>query len=196
MVSTTRYWKNVFLSFFFALVPLSQSYARGIEVESGELLRDSQDFIINAQFSIDLNPTLSDALRQGLPLHFVIDFDITGPRWYSWYHAVASGFLSNNERRIRLSYHAISRQYRVTHGSFYHAFSRLEEALAEVSKVKNWRVLQVDQFNKGAELEGRIRMRLDTEQLPKPFQINLIGDEDWIVVSDWLSLIAAPRSVQ
>lgn len=193
MVFTMRYWKNL-ISVFCALLPFSLAYARGIEAQSGELLRENNFYTINALFSIDLNPKLKDALQQGIPLQFVAEFDITGPRWYSWYHAVASGFLSHNEQRMRLSYHAISRQYRVTRGSLYHAFSKLEEALGDISRVKAWRVLEVDQFNTEAELEGRIRLSLDTAELPKPFQINLIGDQDWNLVSDWLTLTA--RGVQ
>ena len=30
-----------------------------------------------------------------------------------------------------------------------------------------------------------VRMRLDTAQLPKPFQLNAIASRDWTLESDW-----------
>jgi hypothetical protein len=33
--------------------------------------------------------------------------------------------------------------------------------------------------------QAAIRMRLDTAQLPKPFQLNAVASRDWNLASDW-----------
>jgi hypothetical protein len=35
-------------------------------------------------------------------------------------------------------------------------------------------------------------MRLDTAQLPKPFQVNAIASRDWSLASDWHRWTLAP----
>lgn len=32
---------------------------------------------------------------------------------------------------------------------------------------------------------GAVRLRLDTSQLPKPFQVNALGSREWQLSSDW-----------
>ena len=41
-------------------------------------------------------------------------------------------------------------------------------------------------------LEASLRMRLDTAQLPKPFQLNAIASRDWTLASDWHRWIFTP----
>ena len=38
---------------------------------------------------------------------------------------------------------------------------------------------------KDVTYQAGIRMRLDTAQLPKPFQLNAIASRDWTLASDW-----------
>jgi hypothetical protein len=43
----------------------------------------------------------------------------------------------------------------------------------------------------GGNTHARIRLRLDTSMLPKPFQVSALTDRDWTLVSDWANLPAA-----
>ena len=38
--------------------------------------------LLNAEFDLALNPTLEEALQKGIPLYFVLEFELTRPRWY------------------------------------------------------------------------------------------------------------------
>jgi hypothetical protein len=40
--------------------------------------------------------------------------------------------------------------------------------------------------------QAGIRMRLDTTQLPKPFQLNAIASRDWTLASDWHRWMITP----
>ena len=43
------------------------------------------DYYLEANFEVGLTHTLEDALNKGLPLHFVIEFELIRPRWYTLY---------------------------------------------------------------------------------------------------------------
>ena len=38
--------------------------------------------MLNAEFDLTLNATLEEALQRGVPLYFVLEFEISRPRWY------------------------------------------------------------------------------------------------------------------
>ena len=40
-------------------------------------------------------------------------------------------------------------------------------------------------LKRDASYQAAVRMRLDTSQLPKPFQVNAIASRDWTLTSDW-----------
>ena len=41
-----------------------------------------------------------------------------------------------------------------------------------------------------------VRMRLDTSQLPRPFQINALTNRDWTLSSDWFNLRLPPEAAK
>jgi hypothetical protein len=84
-----------------------------------------------------------------------------------------------------LTYHALTRQYRLSTGALHQSFSSLDEALRVLSRLRNWQVLAADRVLPGESFDAALRMRLDTTQLPKPFQIEAISNRDWILTSDW-----------
>jgi hypothetical protein len=51
--------------------------------------------------------------------------------------------------------------------------------------VRGWRVLEPDQVRPGAQYEAQVRLRLDTAQLPKPFQVNALTNREWTLSSEW-----------
>ena len=46
-------------------------------------------------------------------------------------------------------------------------------------------MLERDQVSPERSYEAGVRMRLDTAQLPKPFQLTAITNRDWALASDW-----------
>jgi hypothetical protein len=43
----------------------------------------------------------------------------------------------------------------------------------------------LDQLVKGTRYEAAVRLRLDVNALPKPFQINALASRDWTLQSEW-----------
>ena len=154
--------------------------AEGIEVRSATLEAAEEAYELSASFEIVLSPALLEALLRGVPLYFVADVHITRARWY-WFDEV----VVSQEFGHRLSYNALTRHYRVASGALFQNFETLEEALSVVSHLTRRAVAERNALNKGEEYTVAVRMRLDTSQLPKPFQVNALTSRDWNLSSDW-----------
>jgi hypothetical protein len=150
-------------------------------MRSAEIVRGDTGYVLNADIELDLNPRLIDAVSRGISLYFTTQLVIEQPRWY-WLDKVVV------ERTLdyRLYYHAITRSYRLSIGSIHQSFDDLESAVRTMTRVRNWYVADFDALETGASHQVSIRFRLDTSQLPKPFQVTAIGSSDWNVGTEWL----------
>ena len=57
--------------------------------------------------------------------------------------------------------------------------------MAALARVRGWPVADAGALDKRGGYQAAIRMRLDTTQLPKPFQLNAVASSDWNLASDW-----------
>jgi hypothetical protein len=155
-------------------------HAEGIEVNRAALVAGEEGYFLQADFEVQLNPTLADALNKGVPLYFLLEFEVIRPRWY-WFNEK----LLKTQQQYRLSYNALTRQYRLGVGSLFQNFSALSEALDFLSRVRRRQVLESGMLDKGNTYTAGVRMRLDVSQLPKPFQLNALASRDWNFGSEW-----------
>jgi len=155
----------------------------GIHVKLAELSLNGGEYYLEANFEVGLTPTLEDALNKGLPLHFVVEFELIYPRWYTAY--LWNKSVAELELHYRLSYNALTRQYRLSFGALHQNFDTLNEALALLGRVRPRFVVDADALDEDKVYEAAIRMQLDVSQLPKPFQINALASRDWNLASEW-----------
>lgn len=167
-----------------------------IEVSNPQLLAVDDGLAVSADFRFELNPRLEEAVTKGVSLHFVADLELTRPRWY-WLDEK----LITRSQTWRLSYHALTRQYRLTNGGGLHqSFASLGDALLMLSRLRNWLVIDRNEraVRAGETYLAAVRLRLDITQLPRPFQISALGNKEWTLASDWktwiLTLPAAPAA--
>ena len=158
------------------------------KLATGELSRGA--FTVNARFAIRLNATLEDALQQGVPLTFRLDFYLTRPRVYSYWRQLATWFEPTASQQYKLSYHSLSGQFRVSAGSLYLNFPRLDDALMVIGATRGWQVLTASQVGSTSvtDFAGNLRLRLDTTQLPLPFQLNILKSSEWALDSGMVPL--------
>jgi len=154
--------------------------AEGIDVSRAALVTAEEGYFLEADFGVALNPTLEDALNKGVPLYFLLEFEIIRPRWY-WFNEN----ILDTRQQYRLSYNALTRQYRLGVGSLFQSFGALAEALDFLSRVRRRQVLEPGVLTKGNTYTAGVRMRLDVSQLPKPFQLNALASRDWNFGSEW-----------
>jgi hypothetical protein len=163
-----------------AICAAAPARSQGIDVQRAALVQVEEGYVLEADFAIALTHPLEDALNKGVPLYFALEFELIRPRWY-WFNEK----LANARQQYRLSYNALARQYRVSLGKLYQNFSSLPEALAFLSRVRLRDVVETGALAKGSTYIAAVRMRLDTSQLPRPFQITAVGSRDWSLPSDW-----------
>ena len=162
------------------LVVAVAAHAEGIEVRNAALVAGEEGYFLEADFEIVLNPTLEEALNKGVPLYFLLEFEVMRPRWY-WLNEK----VLNTQQQYRIAYNALTRQYRLGLGSLYQNFGSLSEALDFLSRVRRRQVLEPGMLSKGSTYVAGVRMRLDVSQLPKPFQLNALASRDWNFGSEW-----------
>jgi hypothetical protein len=154
--------------------------AEGIEVKSAALVPDDDGWSLEADFDIQFSPRLEEAINRGVPLYFVVEFELARPRWY-WLDEKPVQV----SQTYKISYTPLLRQYRVSVGNLYQNFTRLDEVTRVLSRLRGWHVADKGALKKDTTYQAGLRMRLDTAQLPKPFQVNAIASRDWTLASDW-----------
>ncbi len=179
--SFSHLWLSLFLSFGLLFTPILKA-EESIDLRNGSLAlsADGTAWVVAADFKMTLSPSLEDAVSRGLVLYFVAEFELVRPRWY-WRddRAVAT------KLNYRLSYHALTRQFRLSANGFQSSYANLQEALGVISRLRGWRVADADKIKRGENAEAWLRLRLDTSQLPKPFQVSAINNRDWSPESEW-----------
>ncbi len=154
--------------------------ADDIEVTDVRLVATEDGVVLAADFAFDLNPRLAEAVTNGVPLYFAVEFELTRPRWY-WFDEKAAV----KRLQLRLSYHALSRHYRLSTGVLQQNYPTLEEALNVLRRVRNWQVVDRGAALADATYEAAVRMRLDVTLLPKPFQLSALTSRDLNLESAW-----------
>ena len=144
---------------------------------------------LNAQFDFEPSAALEDLIRRGIPVYFAIDFELVRTRWY-WFNKR----LASVTRTYRLSYNPLTRQFRLSRGALPQPFDTLDEALATIRTVRDWKVADRGVAELRDHLLPRVRLRLDITMLPKPFQVDSLTNHDWALASDWQPVTIAADS--
>jgi len=176
------------LSWLAALALLSMPAAAvaderiGVMAASLDQLRDGGNgaIVLNATFEFELPQALEEAVQKGIALYFNTEFELFRKRWYWFDRKIASQTLV-----YRLSFSPLTRQYRLARGGLSQSFDSLEEALALLKSVRDWKVADKSMLSPRDDYDAQVRMRLDVSQLPKPFQVNAITSREWNLASDW-----------
>ena len=154
--------------------------AEGIAVRGATLEMNDDGWQLEANFDVQFSSRLEEAVNRGVPLYLVVDFEISRPRWY-WFDEKPI----QASQTYKISYTPLLRQYRLSMGSQYQNFTRFDEVTRVLSRLRGWQIADKGAFKKDQVYQASLRMRLDTAQLPKPFQLNAVASRDWTLSSDW-----------
>ncbi|HCG52235.1 MAG: DUF4390 domain-containing protein [Betaproteobacteria bacterium] len=154
--------------------------ADGVQLTSVKLDATEDGYQLNADFEILLASSLLETIRKGVPLYFVVEFEMSRGRWY-WLDEVS--IRATRERRV--SYLPLAEQYRLNTAGISQNLSTADDVRRVLSRIRSWTIAERGKFKPGDKFEAAIRFRLDTAQLPKPFQLNTFGSREWNLSSDW-----------
>ena len=154
-----------------------------VDVSQMRLERTEEGVLLSTNLKFDLPPVIEDALQKGIPMFFVAEAVLFRDRWY-WYDKQ----IATVARHMRLSYQPLTRRWRlvVSHIQIGNSglalgqnFDTQEEALAAVQRISRWRIAETGDLEEGSRYNVDFKFRLDTSQLPRPFQIGVVGQGDW-----------------
>ncbi|MFC3874332.1 DUF4390 domain-containing protein [Neisseria musculi] len=192
MAFITRLFKNSKLLLLPVLLAASfQTAAEGISaIRMQAVLTSSGQMLVSSRFKTDLPDQLKQALNQGVPLTFTLNYQLSAPTIAAYRFKFGQLVGSDSSIQYKLSYHPLTNRYRVAVGTFSTEYNSLETALRGVGAVANWRVLGSGALSGVGPRESKaeIRLALSTAQLPKPFQINALTSKSWQLDSGWQPL--------
>ncbi|HLP98146.1 MAG TPA: DUF4390 domain-containing protein [Sideroxyarcus sp.] len=164
----------------------SAASAGGIAINKAEARLTEEGYQLSADFDIELSPPVENALKHGVTLNFISELAINRSRWY-WLDTD----VAREEQVAKLSFNALTQQYRITRGSLFQSFTELKDALRILGHQVAQPVPQALLDKRGGGYFSRLlkkgsdccsasaQMRLDVTQLPKPLQVNALTSEDW-----------------
>ena len=158
-----------------------------IPVTRASLHVDEGDVLLSAEFDLSLTPALEQALDKGVALYFTIDFELSRTRVLWFPEKVAEWSIT-----YRVSYSTLTRQYHVSSGPLGQTFEALDDVERFIGHVASRPVAKAGDLARGASYEAAVRMKLDVNQLPKPFQLNALASREWQLASDWYRFDFSP----
>ena len=145
--------------------------AQSVELKTLKLERRDGELVLEFGTRLSLGPAIEDALQRGVPMYFVAQTVVYRNRWY-W----RDERVTRVSRSWRLAYQPLTGSWRVSLGGLSQGFPTLSEALAPLTRVSGWRLLEGEKLDAGERYYVDFSFRLDNSQLPQPMQIDLGGD--------------------
>jgi hypothetical protein len=169
-----------------AVVWPAAAQSHGAAVTQMRLENGDDGIYLSATVQFELPPLVEDVLDKGIALHFVAEAELYRERWY-W----ADRKVAQVTRYMRLAYQPLTRRWRLNVApvpisanagfgvSLNQNFDSLEEALDAVKRVGRLRLGDASEIGEDGTHPVVFRFRLDTTQLPRPFQIGMVGQSEW-----------------
>lgn len=155
------------------------------EVAQLQVERMPEGVFLSASVGFDLPANIEDALLKGVPMYFVAEVELLRDRWYWYDKKVLSA-----ERHMRLAYQPLTRRWRLNVASgaisstsmglaLNQSFDSLSDAMAAVQRLSRWKIAELAEIDPEQRHTLEFNFRLDVSQLPRPFQIGVLGQSEW-----------------
>lgn len=150
-----------------------------------QLQRDGEALLLSATLNWRLPDLVLDALRQGIPVHFIAEANLLQERWY-WRDVE----LLTAARYLRLSYQPLTRRWRLYTGrqpfegkglgvALSSAYDTVQEAVQAMQRIVRWHIGAVADLPSSGSAVLQLRFRIDLSHFPRPLQIGALGRSDW-----------------
>lgn len=148
--------------------------AQGIELPLLDVTRQEGGLVLDFTVRPILSRAVEDAMQRGVPLYFVAQANVYRPRWYWRDDRVASA-----TRTWRISYQPLTSSWRVSLGALSQTAASAQEALAVATRALHWKIADAADIEPGEHYYVDFSYRLDSNQLPRPMQLDLAAQSDW-----------------
>ena len=172
---------SIFFSFWMILFLSSSTIAsdNSLIIKTAEINSQFEAYFLNADFDLSFNDDLDEAIKKGIPINFIIEFELKKPRKYWFDEEVAK-----KTKEILLSYHALSKQFILAESeNRLIAFDNLTQAKNELKRIKNWRIFDKSQIDDTEKYSAYLLVKLDQTKLPKQLQADITSNQEWQLAS-------------
>lgn len=200
-VSSMPYYKKIkqicslwLLTLFVVGVYPAHASSSSLVVKEAEISAIDENYVLNADVDIKFNSEIEQAISKGFELSFLVEFQLFSPRKY-WF----DDEIVTITHRVVLSYHALSRQYLLIKGDQQKVFATLDEAKQALAEIRDLKVFQKSDLEKGEVYKAILLMRLDYTKLSKALQVDAIGSDDWKISSprfEWQPNLVKVESIK
>lgn len=132
----------------------------------------------------DVHLPVSDDLRhfaeRGVALYFTADVELVRPRRW-WFDSE----VVKTQQTWRVVYNALTRQWRIGSGDLSLPEASLDDALSLVRNIRGWSVAPISELTADETYVGRLRVRLDTSLLARPFRVDALNSSAWSLSTPW-----------
>ncbi len=145
---------------------------------------ESNVYLLDADLEVGLESGPLEALKSGVPLDLILEFEVLRARKWLWNTTVTT-----LQARYVLKFNPLSRQYRLENsnaGSVRNLRS-ISEALAEFGRIRDFPLIDKSLLDEEGKYLVQLRMRLDIEALPAPLRPVAYVSSDWQLASEWYS---------
>ena len=172
---------SIFFSFWMILFfsPSTIASDNSLIIKTAEINSQFEAYFLNADFDLSFNDDLDEAIKKGIPINFIIEFELKKPRKY-WFDEE----VTKKTKEILLTYHALSKQFTLTESeNRLIAFDNLTQAKNELKKIKNWRIFDKSQIDDTEKYSAYLQVKLDQTKLPKQLQADITTNQEWQLAS-------------
>ena len=137
---------------------------------------------LDATFALRFGATLEEALHNGVALPLLIEIEARQQRDYLWNKTIA-----HVEQRYLLSYNTLTKQYLLLNRNT-DALSRLPSLVAVkavLGSLSRFPFLDRNLLQPDEKNTARLRITLETDQLPVPLRLMSYVSSDWDMQSEW-----------
>ncbi len=164
----------------FVLLWPTLSVAQGAEIKTAKLELNEEGYQLSAEFDLQLQAVHEDAIRKGVPIYIEMEVEVSRSRWYWLDERVV-----RQTRERRISYSPLANQFRIATAGLSQNVPKFDDVKRALSTVRSWQILERNKLRLGEKYDVSVRIRLDASQLPKPFQLNVLGAREWDIASPW-----------
>lgn len=154
-------------------------------VSAAETRLNGDVYFLDAQYSIQLPDYMLEAFEQGFDIPLAIEIAVFEKRRF-W----VDREIAYIRQQYRLQFHSLLESVSLTDVNQGHRqyFSNIHSALNKIRNMKNFPMLDANTVDHSRGYSARLRLGVDSAELPIPLKSSSLWKMNWSLVSDWFEL--------
>ena len=160
-------------------------YEPPFQVSSAVTRLNGDVYFLDAEYSIQLPDYMLDAFGQGFAMPLAIEIEVYEKRRF-W----VDREIAYIKQQYRIQPHSLLESVSLTDVNQGHRqyFKDIHAAVNKIRLMKNFPMLDANTVDIEGEYTTRIRLGIDSGELPIPLKSSSLWEKKWALTSDWVEL--------